>query len=57
MPVGEQADYGAVLGTLNAWLTTEGVSPSTIGVLSIVTIGYAFKFLWSPAFQSRTMTA
>lgn len=44
--------YGAVLGTLNAWLTTEGVTPSTIGVLSIVTIGYAFKFLWSPAFQS-----
>jgi len=44
--------YGAVIGTLNAWLTTEGVSPSTIGVLSIVTIGYAFKFLWSPAFQS-----
>src|SRR3990167_7293806 len=44
--------YGAVLGTLNAWLTTEGVSPSTIGVLSIVTIGYAFKFLLSPAFQS-----
>lgn len=44
--------YGAVLGTLNAWLTTEGVSPSTIGVLSIVTIGYAFKFLWSPAFQT-----
>lgn len=43
--------YGAVLGTLNAWLTTEGVTPSTIGVLSIVTIGYAFKFLWSPAFQ------
>ncbi len=44
--------YGAVLGTLNAWLTTEGVKPSTIGVLSIVTIGYAFKFLWSPAFQT-----
>ena len=44
--------YGAVLGTLNAWLTIEGVTPSTIGVLSIVTIGYAFKFLWSPAFQT-----
>lgn len=43
--------YGAVLGTLNAWLTTEGVKPSEIGVLSLVTIGYAFKFLWSPAFQ------
>lgn len=44
--------YGAVVGTLNAWLTTEGITPSTIGVLSIVTIGYAFKFLWSPAFQA-----
>jgi MFS transporter, PAT family, beta-lactamase induction signal transducer AmpG len=44
--------YGAVLGTLNAWLTTEGVKPSEIGVLSLVTIGYAFKFLWSPAFQT-----
>ena len=44
--------YGAVVGTLNAWLTTEGITPSAIGVLSIVTIGYAFKFLWSPAFQA-----
>lgn len=43
--------YGAVLGTLNAWLTTEGITPSEIGVLALVTIGYAFKFLWSPAFQ------
>jgi PAT family beta-lactamase induction signal transducer AmpG len=46
--------YGAVLGTLNAWLTTEGVTPSEIGVLSLVTIGYAFKFLWSPAFQKAS---
>lgn len=46
--------YGAVLGTLNAWLTTEGVKPSEIGVLSLVTIGYAFKFLWSPAFQKAS---
>ncbi|MFN3911385.1 AmpG family muropeptide MFS transporter [Hyphomonas sp.] len=44
--------YGAVVGTLNAWLTTEGVTPSTIGVLAILTIGYSFKFLWSPAFQT-----
>ena len=44
--------YGAVVGTLNAWLTTEGITPSAIGVLSIVTIGYAFMFLWSPAFQA-----
>ena len=44
--------YGAVLGTMNAWLTTEGVKPSTIGVLSIITLGYSFKYLWAPAFQS-----
>ncbi|MFN7055472.1 MFS transporter [Hyphomonas sp.] len=44
--------YGAVLGTLNAWLTTENVSPSTIGTLSLITLGYAFKYLWSPAFQT-----
>jgi PAT family beta-lactamase induction signal transducer AmpG len=43
--------FGAVLGTLNAWLTTENVSPSTIGTLSLITLGYAFKYLWSPAFQ------
>ncbi|MDG1825656.1 MAG: MFS transporter, partial [Henriciella sp.] len=44
--------YGAVLGTLNAWLTTEGVKPSTIGILSIITLGYSFKYLWAPAFQT-----
>lgn len=43
--------YGAVLGTLNAWLTVEGITPSTIGTLSLITLGYAFKYLWSPAFQ------
>ncbi|MEL7545482.1 MAG: MFS transporter [Pseudomonadota bacterium] len=44
--------YGAVLGTLNAWLTQGGVTPSTIGVLSIMTLGYSFKYLWAPAFQA-----
>lgn len=44
--------YGAVLGTLNAWLTQGGVNPSTIGVLSIITLGYSFKYLWAPAFQT-----
>ncbi|MBR9833730.1 MAG: AmpG family muropeptide MFS transporter [Alphaproteobacteria bacterium] len=44
--------YGAVLGTLNAWLTTEDVKPSTIGILSIITLGYSFKYLWAPAFQT-----
>ena len=31
--------YGAVLGTLNAWLTQEGINPSTIGPFSIITFG------------------
>lgn len=44
--------FGAVLGTLNAWLTQGGVTPSTIGVLSIMTLGYSFKYLWAPAFQA-----
>ena len=43
--------YGAVLGTLNAWLTVEQINPATIGTLSLITLGYAFKYLWSPAFQ------
>lgn len=42
--------YGAVLGTLNAWLTDGGVEPSAIGAFSIVLLAYSFKFLWAPAF-------
>jgi MFS transporter, PAT family, beta-lactamase induction signal transducer AmpG len=44
--------YGAVLGLLNAWLTELGVTPASIGTLSLVTLGYAFKYLWAPAFQT-----
>lgn len=43
--------YGAVLGTLNAWLTEAGVTPSTIGVLSFIILAYSYKFIWAPAFQ------
>ena len=41
----------AVLGLLIAWLSQEGVNTKTIGVFSLVTIGYAFKYLWAPIFQ------
>jgi MFS transporter, PAT family, beta-lactamase induction signal transducer AmpG len=44
--------YGAVLGTLNAWLTQVGIKPAEIGILSLLAIGYAFKYLWAPAFQT-----
>ncbi len=44
--------YGAVVGVLTAWLTQEGIDTNTIGVLSLVTIGYSFKYLWAPLFQT-----
>jgi len=43
--------FGAVVGVLTAWLTKEGIDRETIGVLSLVSIGYAFKYLWAPLFQ------
>ncbi|MEM1389732.1 MAG: MFS transporter, partial [Pseudomonadota bacterium] len=43
--------YGAVLGTLNAWLTEGGVDVRAIGAFSIITLAYSFKFLWAPVFQ------
>lgn len=43
--------YGAVLGTLNAWLTTDGINPREIGVLSMIILVYSYKYLWAPGFQ------
>jgi PAT family beta-lactamase induction signal transducer AmpG len=43
--------YGAVLGVLTAWLTKEGIGPAIIGAIGLGTMGYAFKYLWAPAFQ------
>lgn len=35
-------------GTLQAWLTDEGVDLSTIGWFGLVGLPYALKFLWAP---------
>ena len=35
-------------GTLQAWMTVEGVSLSTIGIFTLVGLPYTLKFLWSP---------
>lgn len=43
--------FGAIFGTLNAWLTEVGVTPSAIGTLALLALPYAFKYLWAPAFQ------
>jgi PAT family beta-lactamase induction signal transducer AmpG len=40
--------FAMLIGTLNAWLGEAKVNLATIGVLSWIGLGYAFKFLWSP---------
>jgi len=40
--------FALLIGTLNAWLGDAKVNLATIGVLSWIGLGYAFKFLWSP---------
>ncbi len=35
-------------GTLQAWMTVEGVDLATIGVFTLVGIPYTWKFLWAP---------
>ena len=35
-------------GTLQAWLTVEGIDLSTIGFFTLVGIPYTWKFLWAP---------
>ncbi len=45
--------YVAVGGTLNAWMSTEGVKTSTIGLLSWAALAYVFKFMWAAALQKR----
>jgi PAT family beta-lactamase induction signal transducer AmpG len=36
-------------GTLQAWMTVEGIDLSTIGIFTLVGLPYTWKFLWSPA--------
>lgn len=35
-------------GTLTAWLTETGVDIKTIGIFALVSLPYAYKFLWAP---------
>ena len=36
---------------LQAWLTDEGISKSTIGLFALVGLPYSLKFLWAPFFD------
>lgn len=40
--------YALLLGTLTAWLSDAKVDLETMGVISLIGLAYAFKFLWSP---------
>lgn len=35
-------------GTLQAWMTVEGIDLKTIGIFALVGLPYTLKFLWSP---------
>ena len=35
-------------GTLQAWMTVEGVDLTTIGIFTLVGLPYTWKFLWAP---------
>lgn len=41
-------------GTLQAWMTTEGIDIKTIGLFSLVGLPYTFKFIWSPLMDRYT---
>jgi PAT family beta-lactamase induction signal transducer AmpG len=36
---------------LQAWLTEEGISKSTIGLFALVGLPYSLKFIWAPIFD------
>ena len=42
-------------GTLQAWLTVEGVDIQTIGLFTLVGLPYTLKFLWSPLLDRFTV--
>lgn len=43
--------YALLVGSVAVWLTNAGVGFGTIGALSWIGLFYAFKFIWSPAFD------
>ena len=42
---------------LQAWLTDEGISKSTIGLFALVGLPYSLKFLWAPLFDGLTLSS
>ncbi len=42
-------------GTLQAWMTSEKINLTTIGIFSLVGIPYTLKFLWAPFMDHYTL--
>lgn len=42
-------------GTLQAWVTVEGIDIKTIGWLTLAGIPYTYKFLWAPLFDRYSL--
>jgi PAT family beta-lactamase induction signal transducer AmpG len=41
--------------TLKLWAASQGIDLSTIGLLSLVTLPYTFKFVWAPLMDRFTL--
>lgn len=44
------------IGTLQAWMTVEGVNLKTIGAFTLVGLPYTLKFLWSPLLDHYSLS-
>ncbi len=44
-------------GTLQAWLASEELSLSTIGIFGLVGLPYSFKFIWAPLMDRFTLNS
>ncbi len=57
IPLGFASGLPAPLigGTLTAWMATEGVDLTTIGIFSLVSLPFSFKFVWAPLLDRFTI--
>lgn len=42
-------------GTLQAWMTVEGIDLKTIGIFALASQPYSFKFIWAPLMDRYTL--
>lgn len=57
LAIGSNLPVGMVSGVLMAKLASDGLSNETLGLLSLSSLGYAFKYLWSPLIEHPQVKA